>query len=106
MNARTLTLSTASLLVAMISAFATANYSYDGSDEYDNTLAGISPDGEFAVTAHGGGEFGYDKFHLYLTDVKSAKNIGPLKEIHEVLDTAADAFAAKWSSDSREVTIV
>ena len=55
------------LLLPVISVRATSNYEY-GPDEYVTVSNGISPDGKFAVTAHGGGELGYDNFHLYLTD--------------------------------------
>jgi hypothetical protein len=93
------------LLFAASSACATSNYEY-GPDEYVTVSNGISPDGKFAITAHGGGELGYDNFHLYLTDAISGKKIGPLEEIVDTLDTGADAFAAKWSSNSQQVTIV
>ena len=58
------------------------------------------------MSAHGGGELGYDNFHLYLTDANTGKKIGPLEEVKETLDTGADAFAAKWSKDSQQVIIV
>ena len=93
------------LLFAVSSACATSNYEY-GPHEYVTVSNGISPDGKLAITAHGGGELGYDNFHLYLTDATSGKKIGPLEEIVDTLDTGADAFAAKWSSDSQQVTIV
>ncbi|MDQ2867100.1 MAG: hypothetical protein M3R59_01610 [Verrucomicrobiota bacterium] len=86
-------------------ARATSNYAY-GPDEYDTVAAGISPDGKLAITSHGDGDDGYDNFHLYLTDAMTGKKIGPLTEVAETLDTGADAFAAKWSADSRQVTIV
>jgi hypothetical protein len=84
---------------------ATSNYEY-GADEYVTVASGLSPDGKFAITAHGTGYLGYDNFHLYLTDAISGKTIGPLEEIIDTRDTNADSFAAKWSADSREVTIV
>ena len=86
-------------------ARATSVYEY-GPDEYVTVANGISPDGKYAITAHGEGELGDDNFHLYLTDAASGKNIGPLEEVVETLDTGADAFAAKWSTDSQQVTIV
>jgi hypothetical protein len=43
---------------------------------------------------------------LYVTDAASGKNIGPLEEVVDTLDTGANAIAAKWSSDSQQVTIV
>lgn len=93
------------LLLADSSVQATSNYEY-GPDEHVTVANGISPDGKYAITAHGGGELGYDNFHLYLTDAASGKNIGPLEEVVETLDTGADAFAAKWSTDSQQVTVV
>ncbi len=84
---------------------ATSNYEY-GPDEYVTISQGLSPDGKFAITAHGGGEYGYDDFHLYLTDAKTGRKIGPLEEIKEPLDSGADAFAAKWTPDSQQVLII
>jgi hypothetical protein len=46
------------------------------------------------------------EYELYLTDAASGKNIGPLEEVVEMLDTGANAIAAKWSRDSQQVTIV
>ena len=86
-------------------AWATSNHEY-GADEYDTVASGISPDGKYAITAHGEGELGYDHFHIYLTNAVTGKKIGPLEEIKGVLDTGADAYAAKWSNDSQEVVIV
>jgi hypothetical protein len=86
-------------------AQATSNYEY-GADEYVTIVRGMSPDHQYAITAHGGGEMGYDHFHIYLTDAVTGKKIGPLEEIKEILDTGADAFCAKWSKDSQNVTIV
>ena len=93
------------LLLPITAALATSNYEY-GPDEYVTVSNGISPDGKFAITAHGRGELGDDDFHLYLTDAITGKKIGPLEEIKETLDTGASAFAAKWSKDSQQVTIV
>src|SRR5438045_8896510 len=93
------------LLLAAPSLRATSNHEY-GPDEYVTVSNGMSPDEKYAITAHGGGELGYDNFHLYLTDAISGKNIGPLEEIVEPLDTGAGAFSAKWSCDSKQVTII
>jgi len=93
------------LLLPVISVRATWNYEY-GPDEYVTVAKGISPDGKIAITAHGNGELGDENFHLYLTDAGTGKKIGALEEIKEFLDTAGPAFAAQWSSDSRQVTIV
>ena len=93
------------LLLPASSALATSNYEY-GPDEYVTVANGISLDGRYAITAHGAGEVGYDDFHLYLTDVATERKVGPLEEVIETLDTGAGAFAAKWSRDSQQVTIV
>ena len=39
-------------------------------------------------------------------DASTGKNLGPLEEIVETLDTGANAFSAKWSTDSKEVIII
>jgi len=93
------------LLLSVISVRATSNYEY-GPDEYVTVAKGISPDGKIAITAHGSGQLGYENFHLYLTDAGTGKKIGPLEEITEFLDTAANRFAAQWSSDGLQVTII
>jgi hypothetical protein len=93
------------VLAFATSASATDNYEY-GAQEYVTIAKGISPDGQFAITAHGEGEYGYDRFHLYLTDAHTGRKIGPLEEIAPILDTGAGSFAAKWSRDSGTVTIV
>ncbi len=85
-------------------AFATSNYEYKP-DEYVVIANGKSPDGQYAIAAHGDGEYGDENFHLYLMDAKTGKKIGPLEEVKDNLDTGADAFTAKWSADSREVSI-
>lgn len=86
-------------------ALATSNYEY-GADEYVTITKGLSPDGRFAITAHGKGEYGYGNFHLYLTDAVTGRRIGPLEEVDPILDTEAGAFGAIWSKDSSSVTIV
>lgn len=93
------------LVLPITVAFATSNYEY-GRDEYVTVATGISPNGQYAITAHGGGKLGYDNFHLYLTDVRTGKNFGPLKEIIKTLDTGANSFSAKWSSNSKHVIII
>ena len=93
------------LLVPLLSAQATSNYEY-GPDEYVTIANGLSPDGKIAITAHGTGELGTDDFHLYLTDATTGKKIGALEEIEYWLDTAAYRYAAQWSNDGHEVTIV
>ena len=88
-------------------ALATSNYEY-APDEYVTVSEGLSPGGAYAVTAHGEGPSGYEKFHLYLTDANEGKNLGVLGEIGKpfLLDTGAGAYAARWSQDAHEVTIL
>ena len=105
MTTKTLFVLFSILLLPITAALATSNYEY-GPDEYVTISTGISPDGKYAITAHGSGELGDDNFHLFLTDAISGKRIGPLEEIVETLDTGAGAFAAKWSEKSQQVTIV
>ena len=93
------------LLLPVISVRATSNYEY-GPDEYVTITKGILPDGKIAITAHGSGELGEENFHLYLTDAGTGKKIGPLEEIQYFLNTAANKYAAQWSSDGQQVTIV
>ncbi len=93
------------LLIPATAALATSTYEY-GPEEYVTVASGISPNGQFAVTAHGEGESGSDHFHLFLTNAVSGKKIGPLEGLGEALDSGADAFCAKWTDDSKTVTIV
>lgn len=95
----------AALLALSPISLATSNYEY-GKDEYVTVSHGLSPDKKLAITAHGEGELGDEDFHLYLFDAGTGKKIGPLSEIDEFLDTGAGAFAAKWSADSTEVTLI
>jgi hypothetical protein len=105
MMASRITLFVSALMLSATFALATSNYKY-GPDEYVTVANGISPDGQYAITAHGGGKLGYDNFHLYLMDASTGKNFGPLEEIVETLDTRANAFSAKWSTDSTQVIII
>jgi len=100
----------AALVVAVglsSAALATSNYEY-APDEYVAVSEGLSPSGGYAVTAHGEGTSGYENFHLYLTDADAGRNLGILGEIGKpfLLDTGAGAYAAQWSQDAREVTIL
>jgi hypothetical protein len=90
--------------IAMCSTFATSNHEY-GPNEYAVIKGGLSPDHKYSIAAHGGGELGYDHFHIYLMNAATGKKIGPLEEIKDTLDTGADAFYAKWSANSTEVAI-
>jgi len=91
-------------VLAITTAFATTNREY-GPNEYVVIEGGRSPDHKYSIAAHGGGELGYDHFHIYLMNAATGKKIGPLEEIKDNLDTGADAFYAKWSANSTEVAI-
>jgi hypothetical protein len=93
------------ILISATAALALTSVYHYGPDEYVTIVSGLSPDGKYAITAHGEGDNGYDHFHIYLTDAVSGKKIGPLEEIVDALDTAAAAFCAKWE-DSKTVTII
>jgi len=93
------------LLFTVTAALATSNYEY-GPDEYVTIAKGISPNGKYAITAHGEGELGDENFHLFLTDAVAGKKLEVLKQIVDTLDTGADAFCAKWSKDSDKVVII
>ena len=80
-------------------ARATSEYNYKPG-EYVTIVDGLSPNGEYALAAHGNGEGGYGNFHIYLMNARSGKKIGPFEEIKLILDTGADAYYAKCSSDS------
>jgi hypothetical protein len=66
---------------------------------------GISPNGKYAITAHGEGNWATE-FSSLLTDAVAGKKLDVLKEIVDTLDTGADAFCAKWSKDSDKVVII
>ena len=95
----------AMMLLVSPAAFATFNYEY-GPNEYVTISNGISPDRQLAITTHGEGDMGYERFHVYMFNASTGKRIGPLEEIVDPLDTGAGAFGAKWASDSSSVTIV
>ena len=101
---KTFLLAISLLALSMSVTQATSNYHY-GSYEYVTIAKGVSPDGKHAITAHGGGPYGYEHFHIYLTDAITGKKIGPLEEIVETLDTRAEAFCAYWTPDSGLVAI-
>lgn len=97
-------------VVAVLSAFvaapaaATSSYTY-GEQEYVTIAEGESPDGRYAIAAHGVGEDASLAFSLYLTTNHGRKVIGPLEEIDDTFETAANAYTASWSPDSRFVAL-
>jgi hypothetical protein len=86
-----------------VTANATSNQTYKPGD-YPVVIDGLSPDGKASIRAHGDGELGMDNFHIYLFRENPRKRVGALEEIVE-LDTAADAFTAKWAPDAKAVAI-
>lgn len=60
-------------------ALATFNYEY-GADEYVTISNGISPNGKIAITTHGEGDMGYERFHVYLFDASTGKKSARLKK--------------------------
>jgi len=92
------------ITLAFSSAYATSNYTYKPG-EYLTIADGRSPNGQYAIAAHGEGDLGYENFHIYLMRAQTGKPIGPLEEIKDTLDTGANAFYAHWSADSRQVSI-
>ena len=101
---RSLVVAALATLALTSSLQATSNYQYKP-DEYVVVASGRAPNGLYAIAAHGEGEFGDENFHLYLLDAKTGKVIGPLEEVKDPLDTGAQAFQAKWTSDSKQVAI-
>ncbi|WP_375470112.1 hypothetical protein [uncultured Nostoc sp.] len=85
-------------------AYATSVYNYKPG-EYVVIVHGRSPNGRYSIASHGEGDLGVDNFHLYLMDAQTGKKIGPLEEVNEILDTGANAYYAKWSADSSQVSI-
>jgi hypothetical protein len=57
--------------------------------EYVTVTNGRLPDGRYAIAKHGEGDSGYDNWHVYLMDAQTGKEIGPLEEIKDPLDTAS-----------------
>jgi hypothetical protein len=88
------------------SAGATSNYQYK-KGEYAIIHDGLAPNNHYAIASHGEGEFGDEKFHLYLTLEPAHRVATRLDGVgsDNILDTAADAFEAIWAPDSRHVAV-
>lgn len=95
----------AAFVAALVPAFATSNYTY-GKNEYVTVTGGMAPSKAYSIAGHGEGELALDKFNIFLMKEPGHKVIGPLIEIEEYLDTAADAYTARWSPDSQHVAIL
>ena len=92
--------------VVSSTAFATDNYEYKPG-EYVPIHHGVSPDGRYAIAAHGSGYLGYDHFQLYLIDAKTLKPLaGPKEPKDPFVDTGAESYFAQWSPDSKQVSII
>jgi len=88
-------------------AQATSEYIYKR-NEYVTITRGKSPDGAFAIVAHGNGDAAENAFNLYLSDAKTGKRLGALTADADHTwgaDTLAGAYHANWSADSKSVTI-
>lgn len=99
----------ASLALPLIAApaLATSIYQYKPS-EYAIVDGGMAPNRALSVAAHGGGESGYDNFHLYLMTEPAHRKAAALPFISgdKILDTGADAYHAAWSPDSRHLAVL
>src|ERR1700759_1019925 len=85
-------------------ARATSEYRY-GKNEYVVIRDGLAPNKQLAVAAHGWGENNDDAFHIWLMTEPAHRRLVPLANIKDALDSAADAFHAFWSKDSRHVGV-
>lgn len=92
--------------LAVASARATSEYQY-GPNEYVIIRDGLAPDKQLALATHGGGERGDDGVHVWLMAEPAHRRLVKLEGIggDNILDTAADAFHAFWSKDSRRVGV-
>lgn len=95
------------LMCAGPPAHSTSNYTYK-KNEYAIIRDGRSPDGRLSVASHGEGELGDENFHVYLMTEPAHKKIARLDAINSenALDSAADAYQAEWSPDSRHVAVI
>jgi hypothetical protein len=92
--------------LALAPARATSEYQY-GPHEYVIIRDGLAPNKQLSLAAHGGGERGDDGFHVWLMTEPAHRRRAKLDGIggDNILDTAADAFHAFWSQDSRRVGV-
>jgi hypothetical protein len=93
---------TACLSALSGSGYATAEHRY-GPGEYDLIDHGLAPDGQYAIVAHGDQEGAH--LRLFLVDARTQRRIGPLEEADAGFDSAAEAYHALWSPDSRHVAL-
>jgi hypothetical protein len=102
-----LTLTTILVALIVLSAVptrATDNYGY-GKDEYAIIRDGLAPDKSKSLAAHGDGDLGNDKFHVWLMAEPAHRRIAALIGPENILDTGPGAYYAFWSADSRHVAV-
>jgi hypothetical protein len=96
----------AALGLMLASARATSEYTY-GKREYVTIRHGLAPNGKLSLATHGGDEPGDNGFRVWLMAEPAHRRIVKLDNIsaENILDTAAEAFHAFWSKDSRFVGV-
>ena len=92
------------LLTWINPAAATDNYTYKAG-EYAIISDGHSPDGCWSIAAHGGGDYGYDRFNLYLMREPAHRRLAPLRT-GENLDTGPLSIVGLWAPDSKHVVVL
>jgi hypothetical protein len=93
-------------VLAAMNAQATSNHEY-AKGEYAIVSDGLAPSKQVSLAARGEGELGDGDFHVWLMAEPAHRRIAALGGISSdnILDTAADAFHAFWSEDSRYVGV-
>jgi hypothetical protein len=96
----------AMLTFAALPARATSEHEY-AKDEYAIIRAGLAPNKQMSLAAHGDGNGGRDSFHIWLMAEPAHWKIAALDDINSSnnLDTGPDAYHAVWSADSRHVGV-
>jgi hypothetical protein len=92
--------------LALVPAQATSEYKY-GKNEYVTIRNGLAPNRQLSLASHGSGDDGDDGFRVWLMAEPAHRRIVALDGISDenILDSAADAFHAFWSKDSRLVGV-
>src|SRR5207244_6846152 len=93
-------------MLAWSRADATFEYHY-AADEDVVIDGGMAPNGRRSLAAHGEGETGGERFHVYLMSEPAHRRIAALDGItsEAILDSGATAFHAAWAPDSRHVSV-
>ena len=92
------------LLACARPAVATDNYAYKD-NEYVVISGGRSPDARWSISAHGGGDAGYEHFDLYLMREPSHEKLAALR-MGDCLDTGPLSIIATWAPDSKHVAVL